>query len=217
MKPYYEKDGIVIYHGDCREVLPTLEKVDLVLTDPPYGMDWKFTGQGSGKAATGGRSSRFAGQTITGDTEDFDPSQFLCFPRVVLWGFQHYPQHLARGTVLVWVKKYPNAYGSFLSDADLAWMKGGCGVYISEVMNPASFQAERQHPTQKPVELMGWCIQKAGGCGLILDPFMGSGTTLVAAKQLGRRCIGIEIEEKYCEIAALRLAQDLLPFEEVPI
>lgn len=210
-KPYYDEDGITIYHGDCREILPHLPKVDLVLTDPPYGMDWDFTGQGSGSGAKGGRGSKFAGVTIHGDKEDFDPSFLLGYPKVILWGFHHFPQHLSRGTVLIWLKKYDDAFGTFLSDADLAWMNSGCGVYASRVINPASFQSERQHPTQKPVELMAWCIDKSGSTGTVLDPFMGSGTTLVAAKQLGRKAIGIELEEKYCEIAVQRLAQKVLP------
>jgi site-specific DNA-methyltransferase (adenine-specific) len=211
MKPYYEQDGITIYHGDCRDVLPDVWfGVDLLLTDPPYGMDWNFTGQGSGKGAQGGSRSRFAGETIVGDREDFDPSHLLRFPRVVLWGFHHFPQHLNRGSVLVWVKKREDAYGTFLSDADLAWMKGGCGVYISKTINPASFQNDRQHPTQKPVELMKWCIQKSGTNGRVLDPYMGSGSTIVAAKELGHHAIGIEVEERYCEIAAKRLSQAVL-------
>ena len=89
MRPYYDEDGITIYHGDCREILPHLPKVDLVLTDPPYGMDWNFSGQGSGKAAQGGTGSRFRAVTIEGDREEFDPTFLLAYPRVILWGFQH--------------------------------------------------------------------------------------------------------------------------------
>ena len=213
MIPYYDDGTVTIYHGDCREILPTLT-ADVVVTDPPYGMDWNFTGQGSGSNAQGGRGSRYSGVTIEGDREDFDPSFLLAFDHVVLWGFHHFPQHLDRGTVLVWVKKYPDAYGTFLSDADLAWVKGGCGVYLSKPLNPATFQADRVHPTQKPVEIMAWSIERAGGTGTVLDPFMGSGSTLRAAKDLGRKAIGIEIEERYCEIAAKRMGQEVLDFGE---
>ncbi len=174
-------------------------------------MGWEFTGQGSGSGAQGGRNSRFAGVKIVGDEIDFDPSFLLHYPKVILWGFHHYPQHLTRGSVLIWLKKYDNAFGTFLSDADVAWMSSGCGVYASRVINPAAFQSDRVHPTQKPVLLMSWCIKLAGQADLILDPFLGSGTTLVAAKMLGRRAIGIEIEERYCEIAARRLDQEVLP------
>ena len=194
-----------LYLGDCLEILPTLDKVDAVVTDPPYGMDWSFTGQGSGKSAQGGRNSITKGQKIQGDKVDFDPSPFMQFDHVILWGFHHFPQKLERGTALVWMKKYPDAWGTFLSDADVAWMKGGCGVYCSRTINPASFQAEKTHPTQKPVELMEWCIGKCKDAQTILDPFMGSGTTGVACANLGRKFIGIEIEEKYFDIACERI------------
>jgi site-specific DNA-methyltransferase (adenine-specific) len=215
IEPYYEKDGITIYHGDCREILPTLGRFDLLLTDPPYGMNWKFSGQGSGRQAQGGTNSAFKNKTVTEDDIAFDPSFLLDYPAVIVWGFHHYPQYLTRGSVIVWRKKYDDALGTFLSDADVAWMKGGCGVYVSPVVNPATFQSERQHPTQKPLGLMRWCIEKATNRGSVCDPFMGSGTTLRAAKDLGRRAVGIEIEERYCEIAAKRLAQGVFAFDEV--
>lgn len=212
-KPYYEdsKAGIVIYHGDCRDILPHLPKVGLVLTDPPYGMGWDGRVKPGSVNGQGGTFSRFKGQTIAGDDVDFDPSFLLTYGPCIIWGFQHFPQHLSRGSVLVWVKKYPEAYGTFLSDADIAWMSKGHGVYISPTVNPASFQHEREHPTQKPDEIMKWCMSFYPDAMTILDPFMGSGTTLRAAKDLGRKCIGIEIEEKYCEIAARRLQQEVLP------
>ena len=205
MTPYYSDDLVTIYHGDCREWMPD---ADVIVTDPPYGMDWNFTGQGSGKNARGSTTSRFKAVTIEGDREDFDPTFLLGYRHVVIWGFHHFPQHLTRGSVLVWVKKYADAYDTFLSDADLAWVKGGSGVYLSRPIVPNSF--ERFHPTPKPVEIMVWSIEKAGGTGTVLDPFMGSGSTLVAAKSLGRKAIGIEIEERYCEIAAKRCSQEVL-------
>jgi DNA modification methylase len=91
-------------------------------------------------------------------------------------------------------------------------MKGGHGVYCHRDLSMNAITNERAHPTQKPVGLMKWCVQQAGEAELILDPFMGSGTTLRAAKDLGRKSIGIEIEEKYCEIAANRLRQEVLQF-----
>jgi site-specific DNA-methyltransferase (adenine-specific) len=208
--------------GDCLEVLKTLPagSVDAVITDPPYGIDWKFTGQGSGRAAQGGKRSITKGQTIRNDRTEFDPSPFLDFDRVVIWGFHNFMDRLYPGTVLVWLKKYPDAYGTFLSDADLAWMKGGRGVYCSDVINPASFQKEKCHPTQKPVDLMAWCMERAKVPvgATILDPFMGSGTTGVACVQTGRNFIGIEIDEGYFKIAERRIkdaeAQMTLPLAE---
>jgi len=198
-----------LHLGDCRDVLPTLGNVDAVVTDPPYGMDWHFTGQGSGKSAQGGVNSITKGLRIEGDAAAFDPSHLLAFKNVVIWGMQHFPEHLEKGSVLVWVKKYPDAFGTFLSDADLAWMRGGCGVYISKTINPASFQAEKCHPTQKPVDLMAWCIEKVKAPlgSIVLDPYMGSGTTGVAAVTMGRKFIGIERDPGYFDIACRRIEQ----------
>ena len=210
MKPYYEQGGIVIYHADCRDVLPTLElgSVDLVLTDPPYGMKWdgRVTGGPNGQGNKG--PTRHYGVTIMGDDRPFDPAPWLLFPKVILWGFHHFSSRLPEGSLLVWLKRYDTGFGSYLSDADVAWMKGGCGVYCKR---DTSLQGEsRVHPTQKPLGIIKWCIEIVGGDGLILDPFMGSGTTLRAAKDLGRRAIGIELNEEYAEIAARRLAQEVL-------
>jgi site-specific DNA-methyltransferase (adenine-specific) len=96
-----------------------------------------------------------------------------------------------------------------LSEAELAWTSRDA---VIRVFDGVRSDVGRQHPTQKPLALMTWCISKMSAVGSVLDPFMGSGTTLVAAKQLGRNAIGIEIEERYCEIAAKRLSQEVLPF-----
>jgi len=211
MEPYYQDSHCTIYHADCRDVLPHLEPVDLVLTDPPYGMNWdgKIT---RGKNGTGSKEKTVSyGKTIKGDNQPFDPSPWLTFPHVIFWGFQHFASSLPVGSVLVWIKRYDEGYGSFLSDADLAWMSGGHGVYCRRDVSLQGESKNRLHPTQKPLSIMKWCIEKSKSEGIILDPFMGSGTTLRAAKDLGRKAIGIEIEEKYCEIAAKRLAQEVLP------
>jgi hypothetical protein len=192
-----------LIRGRAEDVLPTLGTVDAVVTDPPYGMDWHFTGQGSGKNPTGTTTSRTKGQKIVGDSRPFDPRPLLPYPQVIIWGMHHFCHHLPPGSVLVWQKKYPNAYGTFLSDGDLAWMKGGCGVYFSPIINPASFQQEKCHPTQKPVSLMQWCIAKT--TGIIADPYMGSGTTGLAALQMERPFIGIEIDPHYFGIACRRI------------
>ena len=200
-----------LYLGDCMEVLPTLPKVDAVITDPPYGMAWdtdstRFTGYKRGD----GRSDW---NPIAGDAEPFDPAPLLAFPKVVLFGANHYAARLPVGTTLVWVKKADHLFGSFLSDAEIAWMKGGYGVYCyRKQFPPPSRMAENNgvdvaHPTQKPIGLMKWCIEKSGVAegALILDPYMGSGTTGVAAVQMGRRFIGIEREPKYFDIACRRI------------
>lgn len=212
IKPYYTDDSVTIYNCDCREILPELPEVDLVLTDPPYGMNWDGR-VSSGKNGHGGNHSKFKGVTIYGDNEHVDLLLITSMSCVlIIWGFHHFPEQLSKGSAFVWIKKLPKAFGTFLSDADLAWMNKGHGVYVSPVINPASFQNERVHPTQKPVSLMKWCIEQSGTNGVVLDPFMGSGTTLRAAKDLGRKAIGIELEEKYCEIAARRMSQEVFDF-----
>jgi site-specific DNA-methyltransferase (adenine-specific) len=211
-KPYYEEDGITIYHGDCREILPNLPTVATVVSDPPYGMDnntdsSRFSGGSDESVAKRGKAGRFVGK-IHGDNEPFDPSPWLSFPQVVLFGCNHYLPSLPAGSLLVWIKRTDSAFGSFLSDAEVAWFSGGRGVYCFRDLSMTALANSRAHPNQKPVGLMEWCVQKTNGP--ILDPFMGSGTTLVAAKNLGRKAIGIEIEEKYCAIAVDRLRQGVL-------
>ena len=222
MRPYYDHAGITIYHADCRDVLPMLQarSVDLVLTDPPYGIDLdtdnrRFSGGSAGNVARRGNGIGSAnGRPIINDDEPFDPSFLLTYGQhQIIWGWNHYPDKLPRGACLVWLKRNDEAFGSFLSDAETAWMSSGHGVYCRRDLSNNAIALSRVHPTQKPVSLMHWCIGFFPDAGLILDPFLGSGTTAVAAKMLGRRCIGIEIEERYCEIAAKRLEQEVLPLD----
>ena len=195
-----------LYLGDCREILPTLPKVDAVITDPPYGMKWdgKVSVGKNGNGAAGSRAKHY-GVAIVGDDVTFDPQPFLNFEHVTLFGSNHFSASLPKGTTLVWIKRLDGAFGSFLSDAEVAWEKGGHGVYCFRDQTLMADTANRAHPTQKPVPLMSWCIRRTKGAQTILDPFMGSGTTGVAAMQLGRKFIGIEIEEKYFNIACERI------------
>ena len=217
MKPYYERGGITIYHGDCREVLPELEPVDVVLTDPPYGIGLntdssRFSGgTAESMAKRGNGIGSAAGAPVVGDDKPFDPTFLLGYGgHQVIWGWNHFPHLLPPGACLVWLKRNDEAFGSFLSDAETAWMSKGHGVYCRRDLTNNAIANERAHPTQKPEGLMQWCIEFFPDAKTILDPFMGSGTTLRAAKDLGRKAIGIEIEEEYCEIAAKRLAQEVL-------
>ncbi len=197
-----------LYCGDCLGVLPVLGEVDAVISDPPYGMAWntdsgRFSG---GKGGNRGRGKEWA--AVAGDDRPFDPSP-LAFPRVVLFGANHFARRLPAGSTLIWLKRYPQAFGSFLSDGEIAWMKGGCGVYchLDASMNGAGANFPKFHPTQKPVGLMAWCIERAKvpAGGVVLDPFMGSGSTGVAAVQAGHRFIGIETDPGYFEIACRRI------------
>ena len=203
LKPYYEHAGITIYHGDCREVLPTLAPVDLVLTDPPYGI----------KAAKRGAHSSIRDCDKWNESSwDDDRVVEAVVAAVahsvdaVVWGGNYYADALPPSSAwLAWVK--PEAETGFsLADMELAWTSGDFAARVKRLPR----RDGNLHPTQKPVALMHWCIGFFPGSQTILDPFMGSGTTLRAAKDLGRRAIGIEIEERYCEIAANRLRQEVL-------
>ncbi len=207
MKPYYQDSAVTIYHGDCRVILPLLPKVDLVLTDPPYGMNYDTNG---GRFTLGGRKL----SRVFGDDSEFDVKPWIDFPYCILWGFNHFPTGLPAGGALVWIKRTEAAFGQFLSDCEIAWVKGIQGVYaFTDTVH--AIACNREHPAQKPIGLMRWCIRKSDEAKTILDPFMGSGTTLRAAKDLGRKAIGIEIEEKYCEIAARRMEQEVLPLNDI--
>ena len=218
MKPYYQDDYATVYHGDCREVLPELGKVDLVLTDPPYGVNLnpdntRFSGGDSASVSRRGAGVASKDRMeIIGDDADFDPSFLLQYgKKQIIWGWNNYPDKLGRGACLVWIKKNDDAFGTFLGDAEVAFVSGGHGVFCHRDLSHTAEAHTREHPSQKPLKLFAWCVEKYSKEGqTILDPFMGSGTTLRAAKDLQRKAIGIEMEEKYCEIAAKRLAQEVL-------
>ena len=205
--PYYDHGGITIYHGDCREILPHLPKVDLVLTDPPYGI----------LAESGSAATRRSGGNLDAGRMAWDvaPERWLLdailenHEAAFVWGGLHLD--------------LPPTFGYLLWDKQIDGLNfGECEVcWTTERFAPRIFRYRavgvdggKQHPTQKPVALMRWRIEKAGDPQTILDPFMGSGTTLRAAKDLGRKAIGIEIEEKYCEIAATRLQQEVFDWSE---
>jgi len=202
--PYYDRDGITIYHGDCREILPVLGRFDLLLTDPPYGMN----------ALDGSRTTRRYGMARKGnwDDEKIDGEAIAAAMEKatvqIIWGMNYLcnllPPHKK---FLMWQKPHVEHLET-RSSAEIAF---------TNIPGPAKHHRCRcdsnpQHPTQKPLGLMQWCIQQAGDVETILDPWAGSGTTGHAAKNLGKRCVMIEREERYCEIAAARLAQDVLQF-----
>lgn len=205
MKHYYKDDYCTIYHGDCAEILPHMEPVDLVLTDPPYGI-LKETGS----AATR-RSGKIqgAGKIAWDIAPDRDLLALLICKgkESFIWGGLHLDLPPTLG-YLVWDKKIDNLN---FGECEVCWTTL---IFAPRIFRyrAVGIDGGKEHPTQKPLALISWCIGKADNSQTILDPFMGSGTTLRAAKDLNRKAIGIEIEEKYCEIAAKRLQQEVFSF-----
>ena len=205
MKPYYQDSACTIYHGDCRAILPELPRVDLVLTDPPYGIGRDGSRQST--SSHGGRKPyEFLGWDQTTPHPDVFAWIFKNSTDQVIWGGNYFPSHIPPSMGwLVWDK----GQDICSSDCELAYTSRS-GALRRKVLNRVALQKDgTQHPTQKPIELITWCMGFFPSASTILDPFMGSGTTLRAAKDLGRKAIGIEIEEKYCEIAAKRMAQEV--------
>jgi site-specific DNA-methyltransferase (adenine-specific) len=211
LKPYYEHGGITIYHGDCREILPCVWfGVDLVLTDPPYGLK-RFT-KGFGTTRFRGLGAETLGATWDKKpSEDLLGSVLSAGKHVVIWGANNFSLPPSE-SFLVWNKQQtvPN-----FADAELAYTNLPITAKVFTFsIHKHNATSSHEHVAQKPLKLMEWCISLAKDANVVLDPFMGSGTTLLAAKNLGRRAIGIEIEERYCEIAAKRLQQEVLPLEQ---
>ncbi len=206
-KPYYQDESVTIYLGDCRDIAPTLEGVDLVLSDPPYGINHPTNYSERGRSK--GMDRNYA--PVFGDDEPFDPSPWLKYD-CVLWGGNYYCDKLPISNGwLVWDKQRPHSLDQ--STCELAWTNCVKGVrifhYLWNGWNRKGLE-KLVHPTQKPADLFRWTldIKWLRDKMLILDPYMGSGPTLRAAKDMGRKAIGIEIEEAYCEAAAKLMIQE---------
>ena len=200
MEYYYKDDYCTIYHGDCREILPGLDKVDLVLTDPPYGI---------------GKEDWDESYPAWGEKLFFSVSNRVCVTPGI-WAIGNCIQ--AMGDKYKWV--IAGHKPAAMTNGRLGfnkWQPAVVGGDIKRIGQDAfDFSqvddGKQGHSCQKPLKFIKWLIAKLSEQHeTILDPFMGSGTTLRAAKDLQRKAIGIEIEEKYCEIAANRLAQEVLP------
>lgn len=220
MKPFYQDNAVTIYHGDCREILPGIPKVDLVLTDPPY----EITATGGGIGATRKYLQDTVGFTDCGfDYKILDGFEnWFCFGTL-----RQVPKLIEaagnrRWMLVTWNKPNPCPLvnGNYLPDTEyiIHAFLPGClyGDYSDKarfIVHPLGDKEDGRHPNEKPIKVISKLVQLGSLPGhLILDPFLGSGTTLRAAKNLGRRAIGIEIEEKYCEIAAKRMAQEVFNF-----
>jgi len=205
-------EGVTLYLGDCREILPTLGQFGALITDPPYGIsldtnNLRFSGgKGESKRRRGKLMGPAGGAPIVGDDAAFDPKFLTSVGKdQIIWGWNNFPDLLPKGACLIWIKRFDEAFGSFLSDAETAWFSKGHGVYCFRDLSNMAEAKTRVHPTQKPVPLMKWCIEKTKGA--IIDPFMGSGSTGVAAISLGRQFTGIEIDTKYFDAACRRIEE----------
>ena len=215
----YQDDAVTLHHGDCLDILDWLE-ADALITDPPYGM-----GLSSRRGGSFGES-RIAGDE---DTASRDAAMGLWGDRPALvFGRWSEPRPVGTRMVLTWEKGEHVGMG----DLSLPWKPNTEEIYVigsgftgrrdGSVLKHLAIagtvgqavKGTRQHPTEKPTSLMAELIAKTPG--VIADPFAGSGSTLVAAARLGRKAIGVELEEKYCEIAARRLSQGVLDFGEEP-
>jgi site-specific DNA-methyltransferase (adenine-specific) len=206
MTPYYEENGITIYNADCREVI-AMVIADVVVTDPPYG----HGGTPPRGGATAGSLDYSKGAVLLSwdVADDSWMDLWESRPAAVFTSAARCfvtARALRADGMLIYVKTNPHPNGSSFEPC----VTRGFGVGARHV---SAYNAEngQQHPTQKPLDVMNFIISRAPN-GIVLDPFMGSGTTLRAAKDLGRKAIGIEIEERYCEIAANRLRQEVLQF-----
>jgi len=209
MTPYYEHAGISIFCGDCREILPQLPKCDLLLTDPPYGIN---AARDRNSQKWGWRDFGINGWDAERPSDETLKKCMAAARHSIIWGGNYFPALLMpESKWLIWDKGQTDFS---LADCEMAFCSWNGAIRRINYSRALALQEAKQHATQKPVPVMNWCIMQApDACDTILDPFMGSGTTLRAAKDLGRRAIGIEIEERYCEIAAKRLAQEVFDFQ----
>ena len=229
MTPYYEHAGITIYHGDCREVLPSLGKFDLLLTDPPYGVKWK----------SGFREKSFGFMAGDNSTDRAQEAVLLALGSLrtnrhayVFGRFEFDWIGVSKPVELIWDKGIQG-----LGDLSAPWgtqheyiqfmvnvkskanVKRGDGSLSARLRKGSILSFQRpnseqvRHPSEKPVGLLRELIESSSRIGeTVFDPFLGSGSTVVAARMEGRKAVGIEIEERYCEIAAKRMEQEVLDF-----
>lgn len=222
-----EKIGDAVLHlADCREILPSIGKVDAVVTDPPYGQAYKVnTWYAGGKREKvviqrNGKSLKVNANVykpLVGDDVPFDPSPLLDLaPEVLMWGAHKFADRLPAGGWLVW-DKVPTGKERDQGDAEAAWINRDMPMRMFRLLwdglcvgagarHEVTAGQQRVHPTQKPIVLMQWCMRFIEG-ETVCDPYMGSGSTGVAAVRAGKRFIGIEIDEGYFETACRRIEE----------
>lgn len=220
LTPYYADDAVTLYHADCLQHLDVLDQADVMVTDPPYGIDWS--------PAKGGYRGK-GSQTVIKSAIKNDQNLVARDAALAVWGdgpaivFGSWRKPRPEGTRhrLIWHKKgqAPGpANAPFMTNDEEIYILGSGFVPSSPPLRSVITTTEARsvevvrigHPTPKPVPLMETLIERCPPEWVIIDPFAGSGSTLRAAKNLGRRAVGFEIEERYCEITAARLAQEVL-------
>lgn len=198
-------EGVDLYLGDCREIMPTLGKVDAVVTDPPYGID--YGKQGSFQASHGWSPLR---ERVEWDTNRPEAAVFAailaCSKYQIIWGGNYFSDLLPPSMQwFIWDKGQRNFS---LADFEMAWSSQNKAARIIDYPRSRAIQDGKEHPTQKPVEVMRYCINALPDkARTIMDPFMGAGTTGVAAVNLGRSFTGIEISETYFDVSCRRIAE----------
>ena len=191
--------------GDCMEVLPTLARADAVVTDPPYGIG--IDGQ-KGSDRPNGQQMRKHHDHLGWDSERPDAHLISAVVAAgdlaIIWGGNYFPELPSQKGWLVWDKEQT---GLTMSDGELAWTNIPQVLRIKKLHRTHLWQESPEHPTQKPLALMKWCLGFLPSARTILDPFMGSGTTGVACIQAGRQFIGIEREASYFDVACKRIEE----------
>jgi len=204
---------VTLYLGDCLEIAPTLQGVDAIITDPPYGMNldpkWKKW-----------NGAKQEWNKILGDDEKFDPSPWLAWEKVCMWGATYYSDRLPVGDWLVWDKRCSEQLDKmFGASLEAAWIRGKGTTHVLRMMHGGVVNADsekgnnakRMHPTQKPTRLMSWSMEIVGveESETVLDPYMGSGTTGIACIRTGRRFVGIEKDPAHYATAVERIKREL--------
>ena len=212
MNPYYEHGGITIYNCDCRDVIEGMsphfgdKMFDLLLTDPPYGInadrDRNTPDDGWVDYGMGGWDHKPA------DAATLAACRKVC-RKAVIWGGNYFDLPPTSGW-LVWDKGQRDFS---LADGEIAWTSEARALRIFSYARGKALRDGKQHPTQKPLALISWCLSLFKGTRSVFDPYLGSGTTLVEVKRLGLTGVGVDMSERCCEIAARRLQQEALPLD----
>ena len=225
LEPYYDSDGITLYHGDCLEILPEIatDSVGLVVADPPYGINTKSDGYGKLNPWADLLNSALFYKTWIAE------ARRVLNHNGALWSFLNWRSMVSFQktscdlswpitSLLVWDKEWigPGGMAGLRPSYELValWAQPEFAIEnrgLPDVIRSKwSGNKPTGHPAEKPPHLIKWLVEISGGDGMVLDPFSGSGTTLRASKDAGRPAIGIEVDERWCEYTARRLAQKVL-------